>query len=72
MTYPDNFTVPEQYLEQLAQEGLEGLPEMIRILINEAMQLERQDGQVRDAAILIASGVSPPRENGRSWASRCP
>ena len=42
MTYPDNFTVPEQYLEQLAQEGLAGLPEMIRILINEAMQLERQ------------------------------
>jgi hypothetical protein len=58
MTYPDDSTLPNQFLEQLAQEGLEGLPEMVRILVNEAMQLERQDGQVRDAAILIASGVS--------------
>jgi transposase-like protein len=42
MTYLDDCTLPEQYLEQLAQEGLESLPEMIRILVNEAMQLERQ------------------------------
>ena len=42
MTYPDDCTLPEQYLEQLAQEGLEGLPEMVRILVNEATQLERQ------------------------------
>ena len=42
MTYPDDCTLPKPFLEQLAHEGLEGLPEMIRILINEAMQLERQ------------------------------
>ena len=42
MTYPDDCTLPNQFLEQLAQEGLEGLPEMVRILVNEAMQLERQ------------------------------
>ncbi len=35
MTYPDDCTLPEQFLEQLAQKGLEGLPEMVRIL-NEA------------------------------------
>jgi len=42
MTYPDDCTLPEEFLDQLASEGLDGLPEMIRILINEAMQLERQ------------------------------
>lgn len=29
-------------MEQIAAEGLEALPEMIRILINEAMRLERE------------------------------
>lgn len=42
MTYPDDCTLTEQLLGQLTQEGLVSLPEMVRILINEAMQLERQ------------------------------
>lgn len=42
MTYPDDCTLPEEFLEHLAAQGLDGLPEMIRILVNEAMQLERQ------------------------------
>ena len=43
MTYQHDFTLPAELLEQLTQEGLEGLPEMIRILVNEAMRLERQN-----------------------------
>ena len=43
MTYQHDFTLPTELLEQLTQEGLEGLPEMIRILVNEAMRLERQN-----------------------------
>ena len=43
MTYQHDFTLPTEVLEQLTQEGLEGLPEMIRILVNEAMRLERQN-----------------------------
>jgi transposase-like protein len=43
MTYQHDFTLPTELLEQLSQEGLEGLPEMIRILVNEAMLLERQN-----------------------------
>lgn len=43
MTYQHDFTLPTELLEQIAQEGLEGLPEMIRILVNEAMRLERQN-----------------------------
>ncbi|MDO9546051.1 MAG: transposase [Pelolinea sp.] len=32
---------PKEYLEQLTEEGLESLPEMIRALVNQAMQIER-------------------------------
>jgi len=43
MTYQHDFTLPIELLEQLTEQGLEGLPEMIRILVNEAMRLERQN-----------------------------
>jgi transposase-like protein len=42
MTYQDNFTLPTELLEQVAEQGLDFLPEMIRIVINTAMQVERQ------------------------------
>ncbi|MBG0786643.1 MAG: IS256 family transposase [Anaerolineaceae bacterium] len=42
MTYQPNCTLPEEILEQIAAEGLEALPELIRVLINEAMRLERE------------------------------
>lgn len=42
MTYQEDCTLPEEFLEQLSIQGLEGLPELIRIVINEAMKLERQ------------------------------
>jgi len=41
MTYQANCTLAEEILEQIATEGLEALPELIRVLINEAMRLER-------------------------------
>lgn len=43
MTYQHDFTLPTELLEQLTEQGLEGLPEMIRVLVNEAMRLERQN-----------------------------
>jgi putative transposase len=43
MTYQDDFTLPTELLEQLNEQGLEGLHEMIRVLVNEAMRLERQN-----------------------------
>ena len=43
MTYQDDFTLPAELLEQLTEQGLEGLHEMIRVLVNEAMRLERQN-----------------------------
>jgi putative transposase len=42
MTYQDDFTLPTELLEQLASEGFDFLPELIRILVNAAMQIERQ------------------------------
>ena len=40
MTYQPNCTLPKEILEQITAEGLETLPELIRMLINEAMRLE--------------------------------
>jgi transposase-like protein len=43
MTYQEDCTLPEELLEQIAAGGLEALPELIRILVNEAMKLEREE-----------------------------
>jgi transposase-like protein len=43
MTYRSDFTVPAELLEQIAERGLEILPELIRIVINAAMQAERRE-----------------------------
>ena len=42
MTYNHNSTLPEELVEQIAEQGFDYLPELIRILINVAMQAERQ------------------------------
>jgi putative transposase len=43
MTYQhSDFTLPAELLEQIAAQGFDALPELIRIVINEAMRLERQ------------------------------
>ena len=42
MTYAADCTLPDSVLEQIAEGGLEALPEAIRLLINTAMFLERQ------------------------------
>ena len=42
MIYENNCTLPKEYLEQFINQGLEGLPDLIRTLVNEAMQIERE------------------------------
>jgi putative transposase len=42
MTYQGDFTLPTELLEQIASQGFDYLPELIRILVNAAMQIERQ------------------------------
>lgn len=43
MTYQDHCTLPTELLEQIAEQGLDAIPGLIRTLVNAAMQLERQD-----------------------------
>lgn len=42
MTYQGDSTLPDELLEQITKEGFDILPELIRIMINSAMQIERQ------------------------------
>ena len=42
MTYIDDCTLPAELLEQVASQGFDALPDLIRIVINTAMQAERQ------------------------------
>ena len=41
MTYREDFTLPAELLEQVQEQGLEVLPELIRVIVNTAMQAER-------------------------------
>jgi transposase-like protein len=43
MTYRNDFTVPAGLMEQVAEQGLDVLPELIRIVLNAAMQAERSE-----------------------------
>ncbi len=42
MTYQHNCTLPKEILEQIAEQGLDYLPTLIRIVVNAAMKAERQ------------------------------
>lgn len=38
MTYQNNFTLSPEILEEISEQGLEYVPELIRIIVNEAMK----------------------------------
>ena len=42
MTYQDDFTLPNEFLDLIAANGFNAITELIRIVINAAMQAERQ------------------------------
>jgi len=42
MTYQDNFTLPSEIMEQIVEHGMEYLPELMEIVMNAAMKIERQ------------------------------
>jgi putative transposase len=42
MTYHKDFTIPSEIMEQITAQGLDCLPEMIRVMMNAAMKAERQ------------------------------
>lgn len=43
MIYKNNCTLPSEYLEELAKQGMDGLPDLMRVLVNEAMRIEREN-----------------------------
>jgi transposase-like protein len=43
MIYKNDCTLTKEYLEQLTEKGLEGLPDLVRVLVNQAMQIEREN-----------------------------
>jgi len=43
MIYENDCTLPTEYLEQLTEQGLDGLPNLIRVMVNEAMRIEREN-----------------------------
>ena len=43
MTYREDFTLPAEIMEQVQEQGLDILPELIRIVINAALQAERSE-----------------------------
>ena len=42
MTYRNDFTLPAEMLEQIASQGFDVLPDLIRTVVNAAMQAERE------------------------------
>ena len=43
MTYREDFTLPAELLEQVQEQGFDVLPELMRVIINIAMQAERSE-----------------------------
>ncbi len=43
MIYNNDCTLPKEYLKQLPEQGLEGLPALVQTLVNQAMQIEREN-----------------------------
>ena len=42
MTYENDYTIPEEVLERICAEGFDALPELLRIVLNTAMEIERE------------------------------
>lgn len=43
MTCQPDFTLPAELLEQIASQGFDFIPELVRIVVNTAMQAEREN-----------------------------
>ena len=69
ITYHSDSALPEGCLEQLTRQGLEGLLDLIRILVNDATQIERQ--VYLGAGAPMASNLSRSRHACGRSTSRC-
>ena len=42
MTHENDYSIPGEILEQICAEGVDALSDLVRIIINAAMRIERQ------------------------------
>ena len=73
MTYENDYTIPEEIMEQICSEGFDALPELIRIVLNAAMYIERQKHlgagpyertpERRGYAYLATAAACPPKSS---------
>ena len=42
MTYDKDYTISEELMEEVCEQGFDALPELMRIVVNAAMYIERQ------------------------------
>jgi hypothetical protein len=42
MTYEKDYTISEELMEEVCEQGFDALPELMRIVLNAAMYIERQ------------------------------
>ena len=52
MTYAEDYTIPEEILEQICEQGSDALPDLIRIMLNTAMRIDRQ----KHSRLILCSG----------------
>ena len=57
MTYSTDYTLPDEFMDQITEQGLDAVPELIRTIINRAMKIERQN----------YLGVSPYERSPKRW-----
>ena len=62
MTYQHNYTLPNELLELITEQGFDALPELLRIVINTAMLAERQ--KYLGAAPFQRSALRTDQANG--------
>ena len=47
MTYEKDYTISEELMEEICAQGLDALPELMRIVLNAAMYIERLNREIR-------------------------
>ncbi len=52
MTHENDYTIPEETMEQIREQGLDILLELMRIVLNAAMYIERQ----KHSRLILCSG----------------
>ena len=51
MTYEDYYSIPEELLEHICEQGFGALPELIRIILNTAMKIEHHNAKYMKAGV---------------------